>query len=1463
MPPSHRLSAANAVLSDYAAAADAAARSRYAQSLRPAALSALEHALGAPSIAAAALRVLWDSPLPRRALIRALLREPAPAALCEFDILVTVHADLISISACATGACKALSTAPALHHARRIALACARAARIHSASIAARIAAVTATYCLRDATEPAPAIVALVDAGFVNIAAKPAITATLNVRVDHVPATFHALLLVVARLSDDDTRAEVAAAACKLATRCSGAAVRACFLAFRTAMCDSTRVAHAVLDVYEQAVGNACQTDEFSMDYEHFRISATDVAFIYVILSCVDDDAAKKRILALLADLCTTSASLFAQSPVAGSSSAAALSRDERARAHVLLHALTLPGAEEWCALVADVCDSLLRAPKQAVRSWATRILATLFASQQGARQRVLTFIFDALADTHASSGADSFAATAYAALLNDLAANPGSAALFRAHVPMLSHWLAFLETMPFDAACDVMRALARIAATIPTLCDKLLLHLRKILPCRSRVARFLALHALVALVVAPGTTLPVVEEVATLLSHALARERDLRVPTLTLLVQALRMATPYARSHRWAPLNRTVLKYVDALIAPAVANGGVESDKSSSAVLRLSHCFAQCCEALAARRDAPLLLEYTSALRGTHNRAASIYAATEAHLVNPRTALVDACSPPANLSDSAKARWVNARVSMLAVLCEKMLSKHKSGQTTTPPVEHETPQAALVYALSFVVRDAIPVSLRARPVHERSCAFSSAADLVQGATGQSALASISARERCANESLVGSKQFTALETAGTLASGCGLSLSDSLSLLYRVKSIEQRVGQYTTSLMRAEVMEQLVRNLETQERLSQIDDIRQDVFHLAARAFSDTNPQSKSTPVQHVTTSASKPPMLRTDSTPRGTRTSLRRVSKTQNKIPKKRSRPPSQDRTPQKRVTRSFSNSPDRPDQSPATESSATRSTLGSIGDDLASEQWVDTSCSDIDSAISRIPFNVARDALSNALRKSTISCEHARLSTRASAIRILLRYASPSFNKSDWSFLFGSLGVKASAVECVREIVTLFERDFRRSLSNALALHYLEFFAWFIDPARCISHVECAAVRELLVGVATRILKEYTISQVRIVRTMFALLLNALDDDKAIAVVNQVFRWLGEQDGVLDDAYKVGGSRIESKSFDIDILEEACAMDGISPSLLNENMCPSTINVSKDGEVGHGISQVSRAPEKSLNSADPASSADTTSSESERDVLPENARIRELGLNDSEESCLVCIQTALIRLENAVPTTDTMRTLHKQSAHNAAATIARLSAATSALSALLATQRGTTVTWARPVARRVADTVARILNSANAALLCVRREMCNATSELQPLHFSAVLAVCAQTLRDCLGKRIIRALTITGAERTRRAAARLELHVPAALADLSAHCAGSPALQQITDAYHSIVGVAEIDRIEAVAEIDVPRSKTRKRSLRSRNHVVDAWLQDEDGDDNFADLEDFVVGMDEAAL
>ena len=43
---------------------------------------------------------------------------------------------------------------------------------------------------------------------------------------------------------------------------------------------------------------------------------------------------------------------------------------------------------------------------------------------------------------------------------------------------------------------------------------------------------------------------------------------------------------------------------------------------------------------------------------------------------------------------------------------------------------------------------------------------------------------------------------------------------------------------------------------------------------------------------------------------------------------------------------------------------------------------------------------------------------------------------------------------------------------------------------------------------------------------------------------------------------------------------------------------------------------------------------------------------------------------------------------------------------------------------------------------------------------------------------------------------------------------------------------------------------------ARVPAVRKRRQRRRLRSNHAVIDTWLSDESGDDNYADLEDFIV-------
>ena len=1332
----------------------------------PPTTDALYVALRDESTAANALRTLWESSHPRRALVTAVL-QGASSSLAELEVILSAKASLTDLSECASAAVVAETSISA--SARRILLACASsAARRKQFTLAARIVGVVARNPSGDS------IVALVDAGFAKQAAIAAVKAVAERQFsdDEVPALLHALLLVVTRLGNDENvrRSRVVAAAVKIASRAQlSTSKRACLLAVRSAVSEDNSVVDALLELYERSILR-CEEDQNLYNGENSdglptcRISSMDVAFTYVLLSCGSGGGRwKKRILEVLHQLCLASESVFISPPssAAGSSSSAAALQSGRMAA--LLGALELPGAEEWCALAVDVCDSLMRAPNITVQKTITDVMGKLFTAHPKARPRILHYTLDALRED-----ADS----AYGTLLHRLAESRGAAALFRSEVNVLADWLRLVDALPFDAAAGVLAALAHIAATIPTLADKLLVSVRKMDGERSRVARFLALSALVNIATAPGTTPRLFEEVAEMLGVALHRQ-NLRVPALRLLSQVMRDTSAYARETRWRPVNTILLNDV--------------RDMNIRSGLRLSNCFATCCGGLPAKRDVPLLLSCVVTLRNTGNVPENFVDLLEKYVEDVHVgALAEACSPPLELGENAQTKWVATRTEMLIAICETLLPPldlGKRGGASSSSIEYSrvstvSARVALVYALSFVIRDTLPKNTRGKAVHDRNCDTSS--DCI----------AISARERSAHENLATSKLFKELDSAGTIDGSCTLRRRECLDVLSAVSNVEEIAGKYVASVLRAEVFARWT------DILLQSEDFDDDnIRRMAASAFCDTNPTSSEIDNDVGSTIAEKPPLPR-----RRTRRSS--LPTTGASITKRRKRTSLIETGEKRRRTSAICSLSD-------------GSSVTSMGDD-ASE--ISTEQTELDSLTQKIRFRSARDAISNALRNRDETCDSARLSLRSSAITLLFRTSTKDeYRASEWSFLVGSSGVVAGATAACRELVELFENDFRSGMTTALCNDYITLLSWFVE--RDVSS------REQVANVAMNILSEYDITQVRIVRGLFALLLDSLPTVSCLPVLQESFRWLGEQQGVLAPEFKSEARTSFDNSFDIDIVEEAAAMDGVDTSRLDKRLYPRSMADGDEDEDGN------TRPTRRRGSGD--------------DVTVEGitGRVRNWGLNNSEESCLACVQAALVRLEAVVPNNERLRRLDKDA-------VEMLDGAVDALSALLGTQRGASLTWARPIVKRGADAAAKVLGAADAALHGARSMRDGGEA------FASVLGLCARACREVLARPAGRVLVSEG--KARRAAAKLEMHVPAALADLARACRGQAELEEVQNAWRELAGV---ERNAAADRIVTTRRKSTR--VRSRNKVVDTWLEDEDGEDDFADLEDFVIGMDERDL
>lgn len=743
------------------AASDARARTRYARSLPAPAVSALLRRLRAPSVSDAlpALALLWAGRLPRTELIGALLRSPAADALaCEMDVLCRSADTLRDLAAVA--AASARSGSP---HAERVLLASARALQRRpeprSAGVAARVVAVAVDRLVVRGSSPAEGVLALADAGFAPAAA-PAACVRAEGASSVEPDLFHVLLLLIPRVPPPDRRL-LASAALSHAASASGAAARAVLLAAQSAFSEPA-AADATLSVLEAAL---------SSDTPARQLGPVDVALAYALLS---HSPSKSRALALLRSLHAATDDRFAAG-MPGPSSAPRVPRASRA----LTSALALPGFGPSAHVAADLLDALARARVPDVSG----AMTALFRSQPPARPRLLGHLFGSLADAGGRTPS-----SAYIRLLHKLTSSADASALLRPHADVLAGWLASLPSMPFDAAVAVVRALASVAPTLPSLGDRLLGSVRKLAGARARVPRALALHALAALAGAPGVSAALSEEVSSLLSAALARPGA--APALSLLARSARSSP----GGRWGPLASAAL---DLLGRPTA--------------LRLDDCFDPHSATPSPLREAAPALAFLLVAAP----ASPFAAATASALSDPRRSLVDACASP-------DARATYARASMLARLCEELVA---SGRVAS---------VLPVYALVFVVRDAVPAQMRVRP-----------------AGGQAAvLASVSARERSAHESLAESAEFARLEGAGAVSGECALELADCLRVLSGLGEVEAGVGRFAASVLHAEVLARLVGEYRPVGAAGDGDnELGPAVRAAAANAFMATSPSLSDTP--------------------------------------------------------------------------------------------------------------------------------------------------------------------------------------------------------------------------------------------------------------------------------------------------------------------------------------------------------------------------------------------------------------------------------------------------------------------------------------------------------------------------------------------------------------------------------------------------------------------------------------
>lgn len=1279
-----------------------------------------------------------------------------------------------------------------------------------------------------------------------------------------IPALFNAATSLLVNADSHPARSSLARIACRIAAGSLHSTHAEILLALEIAVADNECVAQYILELYETCtdcigppLDHGRSNPDQSADNDHaaagplqritWRISAMDCAFLYVFLSCTNSDIIRKRCLRVLQVIASDDNVRFDTSKAASSSAAARHSPQELHRSIVLRGSVTMPGIEIRSALIADVGNTLVWSSCRRSQLWGSQLLLETFIRHSRARRKVLDYIFAAVTD----GATPTRTRRRFCEVLSRLAHHVQAALFFRDYIHTIDYWLGFIGSMPLDSGCSVVRALSAISGTLCALCDRLVVHLRKLADSRSRISRHVSLHGFVALAFCRTLSDTTFAEVSRIVESFLANLRaDTCVAALTVLIRMLRDADQEQKK-RLNRINDNVL----AQLRPLLADGSesTESHPASSAI-RLSCCFAECCQGLPINPVMPLYLLYVVELRASNACAAAIFRDTLSYVCDPRRALLEACDPK-GVPEGVHQKWVYSRLSLLMTLCEVFLRVEDLPSTSL---------VLQVYALASIVRDAIPPSLHLTHAHDKECPLASVA--LREGNPQCALF---AREHSAHSNAAGPRKDPHEEQCPDSTKSLhieSLGLRRTLTLLRQVQSGVHNLGNYASAVLRAELLWHALQvrehpGMNNNTHGSDSRDVLRDGALVAGAEVRATNPSDEHTTLTFVDSKAAvrqitpNAPLQGND--PEGADDTKANTRETDHTMPM----------SPNSEVERSTSV------QEPA-------------------EEDEESPIVDVCRAFRAVRFRPAADAIHRASSSENIP-ENARLSARTSALRLLLCSASTPLQVSEWSFLQSnstthcsekhpSLRTQVSrhshssypdsktVEECrsdgfaavTRNVVKLFEQDFTRSLNVPLALAYVDVLTKLLAEDVRRGDQRRHGVRQFLSQTVVRILAQYRIAQTRVARALLSLLLSAMDEVAALHVIRELFLWLGAEEGVLHEHYKADGPKYVTGDFDNDILIEAYEMDGVE--------VPQTISkLSMEGK-----------PTECAGTEEPE---DLNGQEGDTGGKAiHGTSIKELGLNDSEEMCLSSVLCALQRLDDVIPSHDRLRRFARIANREKSDCCTILLAISDAMSALLCTQTRThrnrsVITWSRNLSRKVLLTLTRLLSAVLTLLVSLRQRMLGADSGLHQCSegFSVVLRVAQMAIGDTPSGKSAKALSaLDSNERLSLFCQRLELELAAIVYDLDA---SEPSLPVVDELRHVLESIAKHSRRTRRCELDPSGSTaldlppaeqsikrpSKRRRLRSRNKVIDTWLVEESGEDNYADLEDFVVDLSDNEL
>lgn len=457
--------------------------------------------------------------------------------------------------------------------------------------------------------------------------------------------------------------------------------------------------------------------------------------------------------------------------------------------------------------------------------------------------------------------------------------------------------------------------------------------------------------------------------------------------------------------------------------------------------------------------------------------------------------------------------------------------------------------------------------------------------------------------------------------------------------------------------------------------------------------------------------------------------------------------------------------------------------------------------------------------------------------------------------------------------TAIESMKTLSKVVRQEFESSLSSTLSLSYLELYGSILE--RLVSkraNENSATVREIMLRSIIGLLKDFSVPHIRILRSMVPLLLNTFPLNQGLKFSSSLVTWLGNETCVLNSRFGAQEERevLDVQHFDEDIWREAIGYstqgveDDAEEILGNEE----DDNCDVQRKQNCGIRNLDTESEESLN---------FPSNENSVEDLTSIETVRSLCLNETGAGALLSLQAAIIFATKAARLVlERSKKGSMEDGENEIDEGCVVQDVVDVLRALLETpfaqienQRSSKIP--SRMLRSIAVLVQTLLEIADLKLRSVMKKLDSSDETFESVEEMGMIIKIMEFVNE---DQTVSYLSVL---RKMRHVARLAFFQEKLDSTSTSFMLISKQrknkqvrqLQKLVDKRLKVIQSGKDKDKSKEGEVEgamysVLQTRGSKRQrVRSRNKHVDEWLQDETGEDNYADLENFVVPMEESNL